>query len=273
MRLGIATFLSEYAAPTVKSALLDLGRETERLGFHGLWVGDAMGRGAPTLDPLGALAAIAAVTERIELGVGVLQVPIREPVELAQRLQTLDLIAGGRLRLGVGSGSTRADFALVGADFDTRFKTLAASIETMRRAWRGEACNGGVLSPWPGHTAGPALMIGAWRNPRWISFAAERCAGWIASGLFSRWNDVETGLRAYRAAGGKRAILTNVPFDTRPRPGFADEYAENAQISLVGTAASAREKLRRIEDLGFDDVNLVPPDASPEHLRMVAEFT
>jgi alkanesulfonate monooxygenase SsuD/methylene tetrahydromethanopterin reductase-like flavin-dependent oxidoreductase (luciferase family) len=69
-----------------------------------------MGRGRPTLDPLTAPAALAAVTERVELGIGVLQVSLRHPVELAHRVQSIQALSGGRLRLGVGSGSTRADF-------------------------------------------------------------------------------------------------------------------------------------------------------------------
>jgi alkanesulfonate monooxygenase SsuD/methylene tetrahydromethanopterin reductase-like flavin-dependent oxidoreductase (luciferase family) len=274
MRLGVATFLSEYSndPPRAADRLLALGRKTEEMGFHGFWVGDAQGRGAATLDPLAALTAVAAVTRKIELAVGVLQVPLRDPVELAQRVQSLNVLSQGRFRFGVGAGSTRADFDLLGRSFETRFATLLESTATMRRAWRGEKCNNGVLTPWPGYEDGPPILIGAWHSARWIKYAAEQCSGWIASGLFSKWNDAAEGIKAYRAAGGQRAILTNVPFDTRKRPGFADEFAETAQISLVGTAAAARDKLRRIEDLGFDDVILVPPDADAALLDMIPEF-
>jgi alkanesulfonate monooxygenase SsuD/methylene tetrahydromethanopterin reductase-like flavin-dependent oxidoreductase (luciferase family) len=51
-----------------------------------------------------------------------LQVPLRHPVELAHRAQSVQALSGGRLRLGVGSGSTRADFDLLGADYDRRFR-------------------------------------------------------------------------------------------------------------------------------------------------------
>src|SRR5579871_4393767 len=65
------------------SRMADYARRIEAAGFPGIWVGDSMGRGRPTLDPLTALAALAAVTDRVELGVGVLQVSLRHPVELA----------------------------------------------------------------------------------------------------------------------------------------------------------------------------------------------
>ena len=76
----------------------DYARRIEAAGFPGIWVGDSMGRGRPTLDPLVELAVLAAVTERVELGIGVLQVPLRHPVELAHRVQSVQALSGGRLR-------------------------------------------------------------------------------------------------------------------------------------------------------------------------------
>ena len=75
-----------------------------------VWAFDAIGRGFLLADPLTALSVAATVTRHVELGTGVLQVPLRNPVELAQRVLTTHLVSGGRLRLGVGAGSTTADF-------------------------------------------------------------------------------------------------------------------------------------------------------------------
>ena len=132
------------------SRMADYARRIEASGFPGIWVGDSMGRGRPTLDPLTALAALAAVTERVELGIGVLQVSLRHPIELAHRVQSVQALSGGRLRLGVGSGSTRADFELLGGDYDHRFRTLRNSLGTMHRVWRGEpAGRGGQRCTFP----------------------------------------------------------------------------------------------------------------------------
>ena len=98
----------------------------------------AIGRGRPTLDPLASLAALATATEKVELGIAVLQVSLRHPIELAHRAMSVQALSGNRLRLGVGSGSTRADFELLGGDYDQRFRTLRNSLEIMHRAWRGE---------------------------------------------------------------------------------------------------------------------------------------
>jgi alkanesulfonate monooxygenase SsuD/methylene tetrahydromethanopterin reductase-like flavin-dependent oxidoreductase (luciferase family) len=274
MRIGIASFLVERASDTVPmvSQLAEFARHVEQLGFSGIWVGDAMGRGEPTLDPMLALAALCSVTTRIELGISVLQVPIREVAELAHRAQTLNVLSQGRFRFGVGVGSTPADFDFTGADFDHRFANLLPAIEAMRDVWRGEPRNGVVLSPWLANGGGPSVLLGAWRNRRWISYAAQSCDGWIASGLFSKWDDATDGIRAYREAGGKRAILTNVPIDLRPRPEYADQWAKVAQITLACPMPVAVERLKRIEQLGFDDVVLVPPNESPEHLQMIRDL-
>src|ERR1051325_5957166 len=65
-------------------------------GFHVLWVTASLGRGGPTLDPVVAMTVIATVTKRIEIGTCVLQVPVRHPVELAHRIQSLHALTGDR---------------------------------------------------------------------------------------------------------------------------------------------------------------------------------
>jgi alkanesulfonate monooxygenase SsuD/methylene tetrahydromethanopterin reductase-like flavin-dependent oxidoreductase (luciferase family) len=273
MRLSVVTFMRPGPDPRGRplSRIVDYARQIEKRGFPGIWVTDSLGRGRPTLDPLVALGALSVATQRVELGTAVLQVSLRHPIELAHRVQSVQALSGGRLRLGVGSGSTRADFDLLGADYDQRFRTLMRSLEIMRRAWSGEPVNGGALSPWPGCEGGPPVLLGAWRNPRWISYAAKQCAGWIASGLYSSWEDLETGMHLYREAGGKNAVLANVLVDlsNRPEPG---SLAERATISLVCSADEARVRLKRIDQLGFDDVLVVSPHGALDELERVRDF-
>ena len=85
--------------------ITDFARQVETRGFPGIWIGDSLGRGRPTLDSLQVLTALAAVTHRVELGISVLQLPLRNPVELAHRVQSLQAMSSNRLILGVGSGS------------------------------------------------------------------------------------------------------------------------------------------------------------------------
>lgn len=257
MKISAMIRVNAGTAPgQMMAGLTDYVRRIEAGGFPGIWVGDSLGRGRPTLDPLMELTAVAAVTERVELGISVIQVPLRHPIELAHRVQSLQAMSGNRLRLGVGSGSTRADFELLGLDYDTRFRTLRSSLDLMRRAWRGEPAGGGVLATWAGCEGGPPILIGAWRSPRWITFAAQQAQGWTPSGRYSSWEDLEAGMRIYRDAGGTNAVLANVAIDLADSPESA-ELKQASHVSLICTPDEARRRLRRIQQAGFDEVLLV----------------
>src|SRR4030088_2878398 len=186
-------------------ALIDritgFARQVEARGFPGIWIGDSLGRGRPTLDSLQVLTALAAVTHRVELGISVLQLPLRNPVELAHRVQSLQAMSNNRLILGVGSGSTRDDFELLGYDYDHRFRTFKNDLEIMNRVWNGEPVNGGTLATRPGCKGGPPILVGAWRRPRLMSSAAKETQGWTPSGRYSSWEDLEHGMKIYREAG------------------------------------------------------------------------
>jgi alkanesulfonate monooxygenase SsuD/methylene tetrahydromethanopterin reductase-like flavin-dependent oxidoreductase (luciferase family) len=267
MRVGIALIARPPADQTLGSGLQwvsKFGTTAEKLGFAGVWVTDSMGRGRHTLDPVVTLSALHAGTSHIELGTGVLQVPLRRPGELAHRIQSLYLLLAGRLRLGVGAGSTRADFEFAGADYDKRFTTFKESLEVMRALWRGERVNGASLLAWHGTEGGPPVFLGAWRNAKTIERAAREFDGWIASGLHSAWEDLETGMKTFRAHGGKRALLTNVHTDL---DGGSSPHA--GKISLQCTPAEARERLQRLEAIGFDDVMLICHDRSERYLASV----
>src|ERR1700676_3238662 len=142
----------------------DFARGVEERGFAGLWMTDSFGRGRATLDPIVLMSVAAAVTKKIEIGTCVLQVPVRHPVELAHRTQSLHALLGDRLMLGLGCGSTKADFDLVGENYEARFKTLMTSLEIMREAWDGKPLAGGTLTPWPGTEGGPHLLLRAGAN-------------------------------------------------------------------------------------------------------------
>ena len=255
MRVSTMLRISPAADPDTNliDRITDLARQTEAAGFPGIWLGNSLGRGRATLDPLAVLSTVAAVTRRVELGISVLQLPLRNPVELAHRVQSVQALSGGRLRLGIGSGSTRDDFELLGYDYDHRFRTFKNSIEIMRKVWNGEPVNGGTLSMWPGCTGGPPILIGAWRSPRWITYAARESDGWTPSGRYSSLDDLEYGMKIYREAGGGNAVLANVAIDLAERPQSA-ELAKVAHFSLICPPDEARRRLQRLEEMGFDEV-------------------
>jgi alkanesulfonate monooxygenase SsuD/methylene tetrahydromethanopterin reductase-like flavin-dependent oxidoreductase (luciferase family) len=145
------------------------------------------------------------------------------------------------------------------------------SLDTMRTAWAGGTVNGGALTPWPGCEGGPPILLGAWRSPRWITYAAKQCQGWTPSGRFSSWEDLEAGMRIYREADGDNAVLANVAMDLAERPESAD-LAQAAHVSLICPPDEARRRLKRVEALGFDEILLVSQTNSLEEIERARDF-
>jgi alkanesulfonate monooxygenase SsuD/methylene tetrahydromethanopterin reductase-like flavin-dependent oxidoreductase (luciferase family) len=251
--------------------LTDFARQVEARGFPGIWIGDSLGRGRPTLDSLQVLTALAAVTSKVELGISVLQLPLRNPIELAHRVQSLQAMSNNRLILGVGSGSTRDDFELLGYDYDHRFRTFKNDLEIMNRVWNGEPVNGGTLSTWPGCKGGPPILIGAWRSPRWITYAARETQGWTPSGRYSSWDDLEHGMKIYREAGGANAVLANCSVDLAERPQSA-ELAKLASVNFICPPDEARERIKRVEQLGFEEILIGSQFGAIEEIERVRDL-
>jgi alkanesulfonate monooxygenase SsuD/methylene tetrahydromethanopterin reductase-like flavin-dependent oxidoreductase (luciferase family) len=103
--------VSVQAEPTDLPSWLALARRLESAGFRGLVMGDHPGSGA---SPWPALGRAAAVTQALRLGTYVVQAGVREPVQVAADAATLDLLAPGRVRLGIGAGHTPREWEATG---------------------------------------------------------------------------------------------------------------------------------------------------------------
>lgn len=154
MHLGI---LPPYRAGVCADPawMLGFARHAEGLGFESLYVVEHVvvragyderypyapsGRmplpdDCPIPDPLDLLAFLAAATERIVLGTGILVAPEHHPLQLAKRLATVDVLSAGRMRLGVGVGWMREELEALGVDFASRGRRLDEIIAAVRTVW------------------------------------------------------------------------------------------------------------------------------------------
>ncbi|WP_024806564.1 LLM class F420-dependent oxidoreductase [Nocardia sp. BMG51109] len=147
-------FAVNYATPvdgTDPDRLAGFAEHAESCGFEALYVPDHVvlspgaknGNGElpptlPYLDPLDCLSFVAAATNRILLGTGVLLLPYRHPVVLAKRLATVDVLSKGRMRLlTVGLGIMPGEAKAVGVDFATRGRRADEAIDVLRLLWSG----------------------------------------------------------------------------------------------------------------------------------------
>ena len=133
-------------------AMIAVARHAEDIGFESFYVpehialypGAAVGAAVfppatPIADPLECLSFVAAVTQRILLGTGVLLLPYHHPVVLAKRLATVDLLSKGRMRLlTIGVGSLPGEAAAAGVDYATRGRRADEAIDALRLLWAGD---------------------------------------------------------------------------------------------------------------------------------------
>ncbi|SEO87268.1 TIGR03619 family F420-dependent LLM class oxidoreductase [Actinacidiphila rubida] len=206
--------------------LTGYARHAEECGFEALYLPEhvALHPGArvgameldpslPFADPLGCLAFVAARTERILLGTGVLLLPYHHPVILAKHLATLDVLSAGRMRLlTVGVGALPGEASAMGVDFASRGRRADEAIEVLRLLWgggpEGVGYDGEFFSfsdvcsfPKPLAAGGLPLHVGG------SSRAAARRAGRHGDGYFpggalapeeraAQWDTVRAGARA-----------------------------------------------------------------------------
>jgi alkanesulfonate monooxygenase SsuD/methylene tetrahydromethanopterin reductase-like flavin-dependent oxidoreductase (luciferase family) len=267
MRLGInVPFTDEQGNALTAAAVMQKAKAIEAAGFDGIWIGDQVGRGNQRPDPIMWVVAAAAGTERIEVGTAILQVPLRRPVELAQRLLTAHALTGGRFTAGVGAGSTPADFEAVGVEFEARFRLLNEALKTMRALCRGERVGAADLRPWPNTLGGPPILVGAWVNGRWVERAAHDFDGWLASGGRTNFRALRDGIKRYREAGGKRAVVATVPVDLSASGGT---LGDDDAFTLRCPPDEAKARLERVQELGYDDVLLVHEHQTDASLRQI----
>ena len=145
VRIGIGLFTAQLPAGSDRTfaqeygETLDLVRLAEAVGFDSAWVSEHHGSSDGYLPSLLAmLAAFAAVTERIELGTGLVLTPLHDPLRLAEDAAVVDQLSGGRLLLGLGLGWREEEFRMFGIPLENRVPRLLETVEILRRAWTGE---------------------------------------------------------------------------------------------------------------------------------------
>jgi probable F420-dependent oxidoreductase len=263
-----------WATPAIMTRVV---QRAEELGYHSLWTFQRLLSGPEWLpqyrsvqDPLITLAYLAAQTQRIRLGVAVLNMPFASPVLTAKQLTTLDIVSGGRLDIGLGNGWSDEEFPAVGAYKEGLGKRAEEYLLLLRKLFRDEfvehegrfySVPRSTFEPKPGS---PPILLGG-SAPSALRRAGRFADGWISS---SR-TDLPAIAEAVRiiklAAEGADRDPEQLRFVTR-KP-------------MVGSFEQTRADLGQLEEAGvtevFLDLNFNPevgsPDADPARSLELAE--
>jgi probable F420-dependent oxidoreductase len=243
-------------------ALLDVAQACDDAGVDRLVVNDhvVMGRrtdayvwgrfptapDGPWLEPLTVLSAMAAVTSRVRLATGVLIAPLRPAAVLAKTVATLDVLSGGRLDLGVGTGWQSEEYDAVGLDFTARGQRLDDTIRACRALWSAlpatftsaaASFEDTFCAPLPAQRRLPVWFAGPLteRNLRRIVDLGD---GWIPI-MGASTDDIRAGATRI-ASAVDRAIAVQAPAPVeKAADGSRDPAATMAGVpTLVGAGAT-----------------------------------
>jgi probable F420-dependent oxidoreductase len=165
----------------------------EALGYDSLWVQEQMISDAAILEPVALLTYVAALTSRIRLGTAVLLTVVRNPVELAKTLATVDQLSRGRLIVGVGIGGDTTPHEIFGVPRENRVRRFVEGINVMKALWtEPKATVSGdfwnfkdvPMEPKPAQKPRPPLWFGA-RTEIALKRAARIGDGWMGPGSSS----------------------------------------------------------------------------------------
>lgn len=182
--------------PASTDLLHSMADSAKEAGFSSLWVTDHIAFFDPWLDCMLLLASVAGRAKELGLTIatGVIGLPLRHPVPMAQSFATLDILSGGNLIAGVGEGSTKSDFDALGIPFKERRKMLDEGIVALRAllsetkvSYRGAyySFENVTVSPPSIQKPCPPIWLSSWGAPAGMRRVARLSDGWVASALHS----------------------------------------------------------------------------------------
>ena len=279
MRFGFA--LPQLGAAAGPEALVRVAKRAEDLGFESLWVLDRIlwpvnprvpypiGDGSlpvkykSVLDPLETLSFAAAHTHRVALGTSVLNLPWYNPVLLARRLTTLDVLSGGGLKVGFGIGWSPDEYEAAGAVWQERGKRADELIRAVKQIWTNDPVEfqgqyyripKSVIGPKPVQKPHPPIYMAAY-TPSAMKRVATEANGWFPvgiplSGIAPMFDSIK-GMA--KQAGRDSSVLElivrgNVEIHSTP--------IQKDRVDFTGTLEQIAEDVKTTQKLGAAEIVL-----------------
>lgn len=291
MKVGIQ--LPEVEYEISMPDLIAMARQAEQAGFDSVWLGDHLLYDLP-VGPRGpwevwtSLAAIAAATERIELGPLVASTSFHAPPMLAKLATSVDAISNGRLILGLGAGWNRREYAAFGFPYDHRVSRFEEAFTIVRSLLTdGEIDFHGtyydadhtVLHPRSPRPGGPPLMVGS-TSPRMQAITLPHVSAW--NEWWSNYGNTADGFATLKATVDERiaaigrtgkieataAVHVRLPGGAGRQMG---DYPADFGVPIEGTPGEIADQLRLFADAGADHIQLVVDPITSTSIEWLAD--
>ncbi len=300
--LSLQNFVGPKEVPDITS-LIDFTVRAEELGFESVWAFDHLLLGVdpafPILDSLSTLAALAARTERIMLGTGILVLPLRNPVWAAKEMATLDHISKGRFILGAASGWYKREFDAAGIDFHDRGRIFERNLDMILKLWTGEPVTlevdefnlrEAVCAPKPLQDPHPKVLIGGYVD-RVLRRVARVSDGWLtyaytAEDFTKSWNKIKQFAREYGRDPSELSATNQVAIYVGPSREEADPLMRHwletewdfaswsdstVDHAVRGSVEECIEQLRPYVESELDRIIFIPYRYQPEQIELIAK--
>ena len=250
-------------------ACVEVAQTAEAAGFESIWAGEHVvlpdPQAAPSplpptypmSDPNIVFGFLAAHTQRLLLGTGIIILPQRNPLVLAKEMASLDVLSKGRLMFGVGIGYLEAEFNALGIPFDDKGPRTLEYLDAMRAIWTQAqpAYHGRFVDfasvqayPRPIQVGGPPVVFGG-HVPAAFRRTVSHGNGWYGFGLdVDATKNCVQGLRAAEQKVARPAALGKI------------------EISVTPFGNIDLDKARRYAEAGVERLILLFPTTSPKEL-------
>jgi alkanesulfonate monooxygenase SsuD/methylene tetrahydromethanopterin reductase-like flavin-dependent oxidoreductase (luciferase family) len=264
-----------------RAGIVEWSRRAEAAGFSSLGTIDRIVYS--NYESMIALAAAAAVTERIGLVTDILIAPLRANTALfAKQAATIDALSGGRLTLGLAVGGRRDDYEVSEVDFHGRGQRFDRQLEQMTGIWEGK----GGVGPAPASGGRPGLLIGG-QSDAAFRRAARYADGWTMGGggpdmlagalekLNAAWSAAGREGKPRTAALCYFALGENAEQMARDSLGhyysFLGDIAQRIVAGAAKDVATIRQYIAAFEAAGTDEVICFPASADPVQVDRLAD--
>jgi len=293
---GIAIPQTFARSPIDLALIREFIPKAEQLGYDSLWVQEQILTSYGLLEPVTLLTYASALSAKVRLGTSVLLPVIRNPVQLAKSLASLDQLSQGRLTVGVGIGGPHIPEAVFGVSGERRARRFVEALQVMKALWTqpratvtGEfwRFENVPMEPKPVQRPHPPIWFGA-REPVALKRAARHGDGWMGAGSSSTVDFVqqyevlqrlldEAGRDPAAFAISKRVYLAidndRDRAERRLREWFAGRYRNadmGSRVSIWGGRAECVDKLGELVRAGARHLLLNPVFDELEHLALLA---